>query len=61
MVDANTAVPIPNRVHLIGAGGAGMSGIAKLLSQRHERRQIRSTFILHLSGQEPPTHAPDRK
>ncbi len=24
---------IPNRVHLIGAGGAGMSGLAKLLSQ----------------------------
>lgn len=28
-VDSN----IPNRVHVIGAGGAGMSGLAKLLSQ----------------------------
>lgn len=25
--------PLPNRVHLIGVGGAGMSGLAKLLSQ----------------------------
>jgi len=25
---------IPNRVHMVGAGGAGMSGLAKLLSQR---------------------------
>lgn len=27
-------VAIPNRIHLVGAGGAGMSGLAKLLSQR---------------------------
>jgi UDP-N-acetylmuramate--alanine ligase len=28
-----TSDRIPNRVHMIGAGGAGMSGLAKLLSQ----------------------------
>ncbi len=27
-------VAIPNRIHIVGAGGAGMSGLAKLLSQR---------------------------
>jgi UDP-N-acetylmuramate--alanine ligase len=28
---------VPNKVHMVGAGGAGMSGLAKLLSQRgHE-------------------------
>ena len=26
-------IHVPDRVHLVGAGGAGMSGLAKLLSQ----------------------------
>lgn len=27
-------VVIPDRIHIVGVGGAGMSGLAKLLSQR---------------------------
>jgi UDP-N-acetylmuramate--alanine ligase len=33
MADAPSPIGIPGRVHIVGAGGAGMSGIAKLLAQ----------------------------
>jgi UDP-N-acetylmuramate--alanine ligase len=30
-------IPVPHRVHLVGIGGAGMSGIARILAQRGHR------------------------
>jgi len=38
MVDGGALhAPVPNRVHLVGIGGAGMSGIARILAQRGHR------------------------
>jgi len=37
MTPKDTAAALPERIHLVGIGGAGMSGVARLLAQRGHR------------------------